>query len=198
VVRALRLSSRPPKAGSPLPPELSTRLADAAGTALGPEITQDRWATVLDAISYSPVRQHVTPAAIPSEPSDELLAAVRKLASRTPEIAARFGITPVETTAPGRRKRGRGGKGGAVPPPPPRGPAEAQASPPAPPVETAAVPSPQAPADAETQPEPEAQPEGPAVPEAAAEPEAAAQPEPEAQPEAEAEPAVATESQPSS
>ena len=33
-VRALRMSSRQPKAGAPLPPDLSNRLAEAAGAAL--------------------------------------------------------------------------------------------------------------------------------------------------------------------
>lgn len=119
VVRALRLSSRPPKAGAPLPPGLAQRLADAASAAFGPEVTQERWATVLDAVTYSPVRQHVTPAAFPEQPSDELLAAVRKVASRVPAIAAHFGIEATE--AGGRRGRGRSkstGKG-RVPAPPP-------------------------------------------------------------------------------
>ncbi len=79
-VRALRLSSRPPKAGSPLPPDLSTRLAEAAGAALTAETAPDRYATVLDALAYSPVRSVVVPQGVPAEPGDALLTAVRKLA----------------------------------------------------------------------------------------------------------------------
>jgi hypothetical protein len=135
VVRALRLSSRPPKAGAPLPSELASRLSEAASGSFGPEVTQDRWATVLDAVAYSPVRQTVTPASFPSEPSDELLAAVKKLASRVPEIAAKFGVAPSD--AP-RRTRGRRGP---KPPPPP---------PPAPPTATAAAAPVDAPAPSTT------------------------------------------------
>ena len=100
-VRALRLSSRPPKAGAPLPPELAARLTEAANAAFGPEVTQERWATVLDAVAYSPVRQHVVPEAYPESPSDELMTAVRKLAGRVPEIAKHFGV---EATESGRRR----------------------------------------------------------------------------------------------
>ena len=77
VVRALRLSSRPPKAGAPLPAELATRLADAASAALTADTMVDRWATVLDALSFSPVRLTVAPASKPETPSPELVAAIR-------------------------------------------------------------------------------------------------------------------------
>src|SRR6478735_1025828 len=92
VVRALRVSSRPPKAGTPFPAELATRLAEETAKSLTADTGPDRYATVLDALAYSPVRGQVTPQAIPSESSDELLAAVKKLASRLPAIAALFGI----------------------------------------------------------------------------------------------------------
>lgn len=114
-VRALRLSSRPPKAGAPLPADMAAKLAEAASAAFGGEVTQERWATVLDAVAYSPVRQSVVPAAYPAEPSDELLSAVRKLASRVPTIAAHFGIEP--TDAPRKGRRG-GGQKPKVPAPP--------------------------------------------------------------------------------
>lgn len=193
VVRALRLSSRPPKAGAPLPPDLASRLSEAAGASFGPEITQDRWATVLDAVSYSPVRLAVTPASFPAEPSDELLAAVRKLASRVPEIAAHFGVTASDSPSRARRG-GRGPKAtGAKPiPAPPSLDAPAAAAPEA--AEPAPEPQPEA-AEA-PEPAPEPQPEvaeapepapepKPEVtePETAPEPEAAAAPELEAQPE---------------
>ncbi len=110
-VRALRLSSRPPKAGAPLPSDMAERLAAIASESLTPEISQDRWATVLDAVAYSPVRSQVKPVGRPEKASDELLAAVKKLSSRVPEIAAEFGIEPSAS-----RKRGRKP---APPPPPP-------------------------------------------------------------------------------
>jgi hypothetical protein len=115
VVRALRLSSRPPKAGARFPAEISSRLAELAGAALTAEVSQDRWAAVLDAVAYSPVRRAVKPAGVPAEPNEALLAAVKKLAGRVPDIAQLFGIqaeaAPARPPRAGGR-RGRGGKGG--------------------------------------------------------------------------------------
>ena len=102
-VRALRVSSRPPKAGAPLPSELSAKLTEAATASLTPETGQDRYATVLDALAFSPVRTQVTPLGIPAEPSPELLAAVKKVAARLPQIAVLFGI---EATAPSKARTG--------------------------------------------------------------------------------------------
>src|SRR5690606_37788906 len=59
VVRALRVSSRPPKAGAPLPPEIATRLADGAGVALTSDAAAERWVAVLEALAFSPVRDRV-------------------------------------------------------------------------------------------------------------------------------------------
>jgi hypothetical protein len=128
VVRALRVSSRPPKAGTPFPPELATRLAEETAKSLTAETGSDRYATVLDALAYSPVRGQVVPEGIPAEPSDELLAALKKLASRLPKIAALFGIEAPAAPTKGRgRPKGKGPgqgprPGGAkLPPPPPGG-----------------------------------------------------------------------------
>ena len=100
-VRALRVSSRPPKAGAPLPAELSAKLTEAAAASLTAETGQDRFATVLDALAFSPVRTQVTPVGIPAEPTPELLAAVKKVAARLPQIASLFGI---EASAPSKSK----------------------------------------------------------------------------------------------
>lgn len=100
-VRALRLASRPPQPGEAVPAELATSLATAAGAAMTAEIAPDRWGTLLDALAYSPLRRDVTPAGIPAEPGDELLALVRKHAGRTPAIAVLFGIEA--PTAPSKR-----------------------------------------------------------------------------------------------
>lgn len=105
-VRALRLSSRPPKAGAPLPADLATKLSDAASAALTSDTMADRWATVLDALSFSPVRLTVVPASKPETPSDELVAAVRRVASRIPKVAEAFGI---DATAEAPRRRSRSG-----------------------------------------------------------------------------------------
>lgn len=98
VVRALKVSSEPPKAGQPFPAELANKLAQAASTALAAEDPQDRWITVLEAVAFSPVRSSVKPAAIPAQPSEALLTTVKRLAPLIPHIAAMFGVT-VEANA---------------------------------------------------------------------------------------------------
>ncbi len=102
VVRALRLASRPPKAGAPLPPDIAEQLAAQANEALIGDITQQRLAIVLEAVAFSPIRPYVVLPAVPENPEPELLETVQKIADRLPEIAQRFGI------APAQRKRGRG------------------------------------------------------------------------------------------
>ncbi len=94
VVRALHLSSRPPKPGVPLPPDLAKDLTEQANAALGSGNTQQRLAIVLEAVAYSPVRPYVVLSSAPSEPEAELLEVVTKLAARIPEIAKQLGIAP--------------------------------------------------------------------------------------------------------
>jgi hypothetical protein len=96
IVRALRLSSRPPKAGAPLPADLAGRLAEQATTGLTADVSQERFATLLEAVSFSPVHQRVAATSIPREPNKELLDVVRRVASRVPAVAAQFGVTPTE------------------------------------------------------------------------------------------------------
>tara|TARA_B110001454_G_scaffold116577_1_gene109031 strand:+ start:257 stop:1621 length:1365 start_codon:yes stop_codon:yes gene_type:complete len=104
IVRALRLSSRPPKAGAPLPGPVLDRLATMADASLTSETGQDRWATLLDAVALSPVHLRVVPAGLPAEPGDQLLDVVKRVSMGVPAIAAAFGIEP---TAPPRSRRGR-------------------------------------------------------------------------------------------
>jgi hypothetical protein len=113
VVRALRLSSRPPKAGVILDPALTARLAEGAGASLTADAPAERWAAVLDATAFSPVRLAVKPQSLPEKPSDDLLASAKKLASRLPQVAAAFGIEVSDTP----KARG-GGRPRPVPPPP--------------------------------------------------------------------------------
>jgi len=115
VVRALRLSSRPPKAGTILDPALSTRLTEGASASLTAEAGPDRWAAVLDATAFSPVRLTVKPQSTPAQPSDELLEVIKRFGSRVPLVAEAFGIDtsslPARPKAPRRPKK-------PVPPPP--------------------------------------------------------------------------------
>ena len=106
MVRALRLSARPPKAGVPLPQDMVTRLTEAASAALAADTPPKRWITVLGAVAFSPVRRTVQPQGIPEKPDKELLAEVTKLSERIPHIAALFGIEP--TPPPKRGRRGAG------------------------------------------------------------------------------------------
>jgi hypothetical protein len=105
VVRGLRLSSRPVKAGAPLPTEIASKLAQQASDALAADVMQDRWATVLDALAFSPVRGAVTPTGIPAEPNETLLSEVRRLSDRIPAIAALFGIDPAQVPKSAKRRR---------------------------------------------------------------------------------------------
>src|ERR671911_652944 len=143
-VRALRLSSRPPKAGAPVPGDLANQLVEAASTALTEETGQERWATVLEALAFSPIRRRVVPQSLPTKLSPELRATVARLGSRLPEIAHIFAIEPDQSSSrpprPGPTRRGPGGhprptrpsaamgKGMAPPTRPPR-PSMARATP---------------------------------------------------------------------
>ena len=109
-VRALRISSRPVKPGSPLPPDMAERLASMAAADLNPTANQQRWGTVVDSVAVSPVRTQVIPAGIPERPTDDLLATIRRLADRVPQIAALFGTDP-QPVAQSRLR---------PPPPPPK------------------------------------------------------------------------------
>lgn len=107
VVRALRLSSRPPKAGAPLPPEIAQELTAQANAALGGGASQHRIAIVLEAVAYSPVRPYVVLPNIPTDPEPELLDMVRKVADRLPEVATALGIDPKAARPRTRPRRGR-------------------------------------------------------------------------------------------
>jgi hypothetical protein len=92
VVRALRLSSVPPKAGVPFPGVIAARLAEATTAALQPIDGPDRWSAVLEAAAFSPVRSLVAPTAPAEQRNDELLATVRRLAPLLPQVAALYDV----------------------------------------------------------------------------------------------------------
>jgi hypothetical protein len=123
VVRALRVSSRPPKAGVPLPTELSTRLVAAANASLTADTPVERWVTVLDALSLSPVHGRVVPDSEPVHPTDELKAAVAAAGQRVPLVAQALGVEPIAGGKPMRPPRRTPAKGDRrpVPPPPAKG-----------------------------------------------------------------------------
>jgi hypothetical protein len=107
VVRALRLSSRPPKAGAPIPGDLANQLVEAASAALTAETGQERWATVLDALAFSPIRRRVVPQSLPTKLSPQLRVTVARLGTRLPEIAHIFAIEPEESAGRAPRSQAR-------------------------------------------------------------------------------------------
>ena len=102
LVRALRLSARPPDPGSRFPAELALRLGQAAGEAMSPDVTPERWATLLDAVAASPVRRSVKPAGLPAEADQEVLQAARQAAGRIPALATLLGIDMPPPPGPAR------------------------------------------------------------------------------------------------
>jgi hypothetical protein len=130
VIRGLKLSSEPPKAGMRFPAELGAKLAEGATAALSADSTPDRWTALLEAVAFSPVRAQVTPAAPPTQGSDELTKTVQRLAAAIPQIAALFGITVAAGASlpkpqrPVRKDQQRKGapapQGGGRPPAPPK------------------------------------------------------------------------------
>ena len=101
VVRALRLSAMPPKAGVPFPGALGAKLGQATIAALTTDDPPDRWIAVLEAAAFSPIRAHVTPAAAPANPTPELVATVTRLGPLLPQIAALFAVeVPEKAPAP--------------------------------------------------------------------------------------------------
>ena len=101
VVRALRLSAMPPKAGVPFPGPLGAKLGQATIAALTTDDPPDRWIAVLEAAAFSPIRAHVTPAAAPANPTPELVATVTRLGPLLPQIAALFAVeVPEKAPAP--------------------------------------------------------------------------------------------------
>lgn len=92
-VRALKLSSEPPKAGQPFPAELGTRLVQAARDSLTSENSADRWIAILEAAAFSPIRAQVTVQSVPQNPSEALLGTIKRLSPVLPQVAAAFGVT---------------------------------------------------------------------------------------------------------
>jgi hypothetical protein len=109
VVRALRLAARPPEPSARMEPELTQRLSDAAGEAMGSDTPPDRWLALIDAVSASPVRRSVKPAGLPSDASPEVRRAAHQQSGRIPALAAMLGVAiPPPPTPPPARRRGGG------------------------------------------------------------------------------------------
>ena len=138
VIRALKLSSQPPKAGVRFPTELAGKLATATTANLTADALADRWVAVLEAAAFSPVRTQVQPTAKPTQVSDELLATVKRVGPLLPQIAALFEIAVSQSTSapkplrPARPVAAKKPTKAAVPrpprPPAPPAPADAESA----------------------------------------------------------------------
>lgn len=92
VVRALRLSSQPPKAGVPFPAPLAVQLIDATVAGMTPDAPAERWIALMEAAAFSPVHGKVLPPTVPPVVSDDLLKTVIRLGPLMPQLAALFGV----------------------------------------------------------------------------------------------------------
>lgn len=133
VTRALRVAGRPPDPRTRFPAEMTTRLTEAASSAMSPETSPDRWAALLAAVLESPVRRAVKPAGLPTTPGDALVAAARQASGRIPALAAMLGLDMPPPPGPPR-------PGMRPPRPPVRPPGAGRSQPttPAPPAPPAA------------------------------------------------------------
>ena len=115
VVRALKLSSQPPKAGVRFPVELGNKLATAATGNLTTDALPERWIAVLEAVAFSPIRAQVKPTEKPTQVNDELMKTVKRIGALLPVIAALFGVEvnakaqpkplrPTRATAPAKKQ----------------------------------------------------------------------------------------------
>lgn len=127
-VRAIKMSSEPPKAGQPFPSELGARLVAAAKESLTSENSADRWIAVLEAVAFSPIRSQVMVTSMPATTPDALLATVKRLAPVLPQVAAAFGIVaepgasaprPLRIHRPKGPRRGDSKRTGSGKPTPP-------------------------------------------------------------------------------
>ncbi len=143
VVRALRVSGRPPDPTARFPADLAEQLSTAAGAAMTADTIADRWAALLDAVVASPVRRTVQPQGVPAERAEELERALRLAAPRVPALAAMLGPPrPPRPVRPGSAPGGPAGSrsprretpGGGRRPQPPESPttsgADAEVAPP--------------------------------------------------------------------
>ncbi len=104
VADALRVAARPPEPTARVPADMAVRLAETAGTAMAPTMSEASWIDLLDAVIKSPVRRTVKPAGLPPDASPELLTAARHAAGLVPELARLLGL-PIPPP-PGPRRAG--------------------------------------------------------------------------------------------
>ena len=91
MVTALRVSQRPPRAGTPLPESLAASLQEGVASQLNAGTEDDLWVRMLEAAAQSPIRLVLVAEELPPEPSERLLRTVRRFGDRLPSLRAQFG-----------------------------------------------------------------------------------------------------------
>lgn len=92
IVRALKLSGQPPKAGAIFPDALGRRLGEATSASLVADALPDRWIAVLEAVAFAPIRSQVTVTSKPESLTPDLIKTVQRLGSLVPQIATALGV----------------------------------------------------------------------------------------------------------
>ena len=92
IVRALKLSGQPPKAGAIFPDALGRRLSEATSASLVSDALPDRWIAVLEAVAFAPIRALVTVTSKPETLTPDLIKTVQRLGSLVPQIAVSLGV----------------------------------------------------------------------------------------------------------
>ncbi len=93
LIRALRLASRPPEPTAKFPSELASRLVESTNAAMTADTPPERWLSVMDALSESPIRRQVKPVALPDGATPEQLDIVKQASSRIPALTEMLGIS---------------------------------------------------------------------------------------------------------
>ncbi|MFM1751336.1 MAG: hypothetical protein RL119_298 [Actinomycetota bacterium] len=124
IVRALKLSGQPPKAGAIFPDVLGRRLSEATSASLVADALPDRWIAVLEAVAFAPIRTLVTVTSKPETLTPELVKTVQRLGSLVPQIASALGVEATSTNNSPKplrpaRPAGKGGPAKKLPPRPP-------------------------------------------------------------------------------
>ena len=90
-VTAMRVSQRPPRAGTPLPESLAASLQEGVASQLNAGTEDDLWVRMLEAAAQSPIRLVLVAQDLPPEPSERLLRTVRRFGERLPALREQFG-----------------------------------------------------------------------------------------------------------
>ena len=122
IVRALKLSGQPPKAGALFPDELGRRLAEATSQSLVADALADRWIAVLEAVAFAPIRAQVTVTSKPEIITPDLAKTVERLGALLPQIAASLGIAVASTNHAPKPLRAVRPPAKKLPPKPPTAP----------------------------------------------------------------------------